>query len=122
MSVDPARVAAWQALSELFLDTELDDADISAIARRLDATGFSVPELERIYEQEVAPVCWRNLRALPGGAWSGFEKKWLVEAIQRQRGSRGVLDRLPGVSRLRLRRLTALSRVDWERVKQLLAS
>ena len=121
MSVDPARLAAWQALSELFLDTELDDADIAAIARRLDATGFSVPELERIYEQEVAPVCWRNLRALPGGAWTGFEQKWLVEAIQRHRASRGVLDRLPGVSRLRLRRSTALSRVDWERVKRLLA-
>lgn len=119
--VDAARITAWQALSDLFLDTELGDAEIAAIARELRTTGFSVDELERIYQEEVAPVCWRNLVAVPGGVWTGFQKDWLVDAIQRHLSKPSPVHSLPLVRRLCIKRWTALSRADWELVKQRLA-
>ncbi|MGZ8260273.1 MAG: DUF7079 family protein [Caldimonas sp.] len=119
------RVAAWQALSELFLDTELDDADIASIARRLKATGLGVDDLERIYETEVAPACWRNLEALPGGEWTGFSPAWLTDAIgghlDRARGSRA-WSRDSWLGRWRIARRTASTRADWERLRRLLVA
>lgn len=116
--VAAARVAAWQALSNLFIDSTLDAADIAAIARELRATGFGIDELERIYEEEVAPVCWRNLHALPGGVWTGFDPAWLAEAVTRARHRPPPLHALPFVRRLRIRRWTRLTRDDWLRVRK----
>jgi hypothetical protein len=120
MEHNPERLLAWQALSELFLDTELDGADIASIARRLRATGLSASEITYAYEHEVAPVCWRNLEAAPGGASAGFQLDWLVDAIERHRSGRSALAQLPLIQHLRVRRWTASTRADWERVRQLL--
>jgi len=120
-SVDPVRLAAWEALSELFLDTELTGHGVSSIVRQLRSTGFSVQELERIYEEEVAPVCWRNLQ-VPAGVWTGFDPAWLAQAIQSRQRSASVLDRLSWWKRWRIKRWTSLSRVEWERVRRLLTA
>lgn len=117
----PARREAWLALSELFLDTALDAADIAAIARRLRATGLPADTLQQLYQHEVAPVCWRNLLAVPGGAWAGFEPSALVAAVQRHRAHPPLLDAWGPLQRWRIRRWTASTRDDWLRVKALLA-
>jgi hypothetical protein len=115
-----ARIAAWQALSDLFLDTDLDERDIASIARTLRATGIQNDELERIYEQEVAPVCWRNARAIPGGVWSGFEGNELAASIARHLDERKPWDNWSIVKRWQIKRWTALTRKDWQRVRRLL--
>ena len=114
-------MTAWLALSELFLDTEHDDRDIARISADLAGTGFNVGELENIYENEVAPVCWRNLSAVPGGAWAGFDREWLIRTISEYRQKTRLADHVPVLKRLRIRRYTALSRDEWERVKAVLA-
>ena len=114
---DEARVTAWLALSELFLDTEHDDGDIARIGTALAGTGFDVDTLEKIYENEVAPVCWRNLSGVPGGAWAGFDREWLVQAITAHRKKTHLVEYVPILRRLQIRRHTKLSRDDWERVK-----
>ena len=119
--IEPARMDAWLALSELFLDTALDDDDIAAIVRQLKATGLSPADIEHIYEEEVAPVCWHNLLALPGGAWTGFRKEALVRAIVTQLRRPPWLHDVHFIRRLRIRRWTAMSRSDWQRVKAQLA-
>jgi hypothetical protein len=116
----PERIAAWQALSDLFLDTAHDDASLAAIARQLRATGLQVNEVERIYEEEVAPVCWRNLLSIPGGVWSGFQREWLVDNIQRHISRPKPLHHWSIVQRLRAKRWTAMTREDWLRVRRLL--
>ena len=115
--IEPARMDAWLALSELFLDTALDDDDITAIVRQLKATGLAPADIEHIYEEEVAPVCWHNLLALPGGAWTGFRKEALVRAIVTQLRRPPWLHDVHFIRRLRIRRWTAMSRSDWQRVK-----
>ncbi|WAC75382.1 hypothetical protein OU995_12055 [Roseateles sp. SL47] len=112
----PADRAAQLAIARLFLDTELDDLDLKAIANDLRATGLQPSDLQRIYETQVAPACWRNLRAVPGGAWAGFDEAALTDAINRHR----VTESQAGgfLQRLRMRRWTADTRDQWTRVLQ----
>jgi hypothetical protein len=115
-----ARQRAWQVLSNLFLDTELDDAAIEAMARDLRATGFTPAELQHLYEHEVAPVCWRNLLVLPGGEWAGFDEASLAQAIQQHLAR---ASRLPAWwRRARVRCHTAMTRADWQRLAARLAA
>ena len=51
-----ARLPLWQALSDLFLDTQLCDAFMEGIARIMDESGLTIEELWRVYSYEVAPV------------------------------------------------------------------
>lgn len=74
------RKPVWEALSNLWLDTELDEADLEFIASVLDQSHLSVPELHWIYLYEVAPVVYINLWSV-AGEWAGFNQEWLVEQI-----------------------------------------
>lgn len=68
----------WLALSELYLDTELDAHDFSHVARVSKSSGFSLAEARRIDAYEVAPLVGRNLW-VPAGVWSGFDTSWLYQ-------------------------------------------
>jgi hypothetical protein len=74
------RRPVWIALSDLWLDTELSDSDLTHIASVMDESGYSIEELRSIYMDEVVPVVYRNLLSF-AGVWDGFDEKWLVEKI-----------------------------------------
>lgn len=76
-----ARRPVWGALSEFWLDTELSDATVSNIARRLAASPYSLTELEDIHRREVAPVVSTNALSI-AGEWAGFDSAWLSEACR----------------------------------------
>jgi hypothetical protein len=117
---DDARRAARAALSELFLDTELDARDFERIAAALKATALPLAQLEAIYFDELAPVLHDNLR-VPAGVYSGFDLDWLEVEVARQRRP-GKLAALPWLAGLR-RYLTTRSTIDdFNRVRRLLAS
>lgn len=116
---DQAHRSARLAISQLFLDTELDELDLKSIARELTATGLPVEELQWIYETEVAPACWRNLRALPGGAWSGFDERSLTTAINQHRIKASNLNFW---HRLLVRRWTSDTSQQWRQVLALIQS
>lgn len=75
------RRPVWQALSDLFLDT---DTSLSRTWRVgiLANSPYSIVELQEILLDEVYPVCRSNLFS-PAGAWSGFESEWLEGSILR---------------------------------------
>lgn len=79
------RRPVWHALSDLFLDTELQEMDYLYIARVLAESGYANPELQRTLEQEVFPVCIGSLISLVG-EWAGFSLDWLEEKILRNVG------------------------------------
>ena len=62
----PHRRPVWEALSQLFLDTELDEADLEHIAAILAASPYTDGELSAIYHHEVTPVCRFNLGLIAG--------------------------------------------------------
>ncbi|MBK7898955.1 MAG: hypothetical protein KA603_05450 [Azonexus sp.] len=70
---------AWEALSDLFVDNEVD---IAGIAARL--AGIPPDLLEEILFDEVAPYCAPNLLAPVPPVWSGFAREPLLAGIKAQ--------------------------------------
>ena len=75
-----ARVPVWLALSDLYLDTELDERDHARIAEVLARSGYSVHQLEEILYREVHPALISNLLSMCG-EWGGFDREWLTNRI-----------------------------------------
>lgn len=67
------------ALSDAFVDTLLEPEDI---ARRIK--GVDPALLERLFFEEVAPVCHGNLLSPAPAVWTAFDEAWLEEAIERR--------------------------------------
>ncbi|RYX80146.1 hypothetical protein EON73_05695 [bacterium] len=74
------RKPVWVALSEFYLDTELDESDILRIANILKLSGFTIEELKLINYEELAPIVSSNLLSV-AGEWAGFDEVWLVSEI-----------------------------------------
>ena len=74
------RLPVWNALSEVFLDTELQESDYRRIASALATSPYTVGEIEDILRYEVYPACHQNLLCI-AGEWGGFDEEWLVERI-----------------------------------------
>lgn len=94
-AVDERRLTVWRALSELFLDTELDASAYARIAQVVAASGYSPDELKTILWNELFPVLQYNLRSV-AGEWSGWSDEWLVQHI-RVSEKKAVIPRLNGV-------------------------
>lgn len=74
------RIPLWIALSDFYLDTELQDSDFRYIAKTILESPYTFEEVKTINTYEVFPVLQSNLLQ-PAGEWAGFNEKWLVEAI-----------------------------------------
>ena len=74
------REPLWIALSDLFLDTELQEYNHLYIAKAMKESGYSLAEIEGILLLEVFPVCIANLRSV-AGEWAGFDENVLCETI-----------------------------------------
>lgn len=105
------RRPVWRALSELFLDTELQDNDFSCIARTLAKSPYTLAEIERILFREVYPVCIPNMLSV-AGEWAGFDFEWLEESILRHTKRSRALGSILHPHRWMIRD-------DWNRVKEL---
>lgn len=86
--VDPTRLKTWQALSSLFLDTEMDDMTYDYIARVVLESGYSPREIHNILWNEVFPVLEANLRSV-AGEWAGWTDEWLLEHLTVREGLEG---------------------------------
>ena len=76
------RQPLWFALSDLFLDTELQDYNFTYIAKAMKASDYSMTEIEDILMLEVFPVCIGNLHIV-AGEWAGFHEDWVIKTIVR---------------------------------------
>ncbi len=80
------RRPVWSALSDLFLDTELQPDDHVRIARMLRDSGYADATLLAILDEEVAPICGPNLLSV-AGEWALFDGEWLEHEILRLCGA-----------------------------------
>ena len=74
------RIPIWIALSEFYLDTELDESDFDRIANKIKASPYSFDEVKKINKYEVFPVLGYNLLDV-AGEWAGFDETWLIDSI-----------------------------------------
>lgn len=108
-----SRRPVWIAMSELWLDTELQDQDLDRIARALHDSGYDRDTLDRILAEEVAPVVYRNLYSV-AGVWTGFDPDWLCAEISRRLPARGPIR--AWLLRRRRAVMTGLIRNEWQAV------
>lgn len=71
------RKQIWKCLSELYLDTELQETDYVRIANGLKESRLSIETLKEIDLYEVFPSLQINLNSA-AGEWSGFNEDWLI--------------------------------------------
>lgn len=74
---DERREEVWGALSEVFVDNEIDFALIASQVADVDLF-----ELEQIFFNEVAPHCGPNLMSAIPPVWSGFDCNELASGIR----------------------------------------
>ncbi|WP_419870732.1 DUF7079 family protein [Chryseobacterium sp. CT-SW4] len=87
------RKSVWIALSEFYLDTELQDCNFNYIAMVFSESSFSLEEIKNINKYEVFPVLQDNLLD-NAGEWTGFEEEWLITTITSKLTKRTHLDNL----------------------------
>ncbi|MBL6447822.1 hypothetical protein JMN32_15995 [Fulvivirga sp. 29W222] len=76
MSIIDDRLPIWVALSEFYLDTELQEQDYHFIYKQMKDSGKSIKELKEIDKYEVFPALQSNLNSVIG-EWAGFDEQWL---------------------------------------------
>ena len=74
------RKPLWIALSDLFLDIELQDYQHVHIAKAMVESPYTLTEIEEILMLEVFPVCIANLQSVAGD-WNGFFADWVCKSI-----------------------------------------
>ena len=121
------RSPVWRALSELFLDTELQPDDHQRIAELIRQAGYNVSEAEAILRNEVAPVVFPMLSM--AGEWVPWSEDFVRELVlkrmqQRWRGgtlARAMVRLHQSIVGCSVYGLYVRNGKDWRRVKQLLA-
>lgn len=72
------REQLWIALSNFYLDNELEDYHYHLVASTCNEHGLSFDEAKNIDKTEVFPALYSNLLSV-AGIWDGFDEDWLVE-------------------------------------------
>lgn len=70
------REEVWEALSDAFVDKEVDYESIAKVVADVDPV-----ELREIFFTEVAPHCGPNLMSPVPPVWTGFDRKALAQGI-----------------------------------------
>lgn len=102
----PDRRPVWEALSGLFLDTDVS-LGLRLRVEVLARSPYTADQLQSILLDEVYPACKNNLYAV-AGVWDGFDQDWLQARILAQQAS--VLRRL---HRLSLGRRAMAKSPEW---------
>ena len=110
------RAPVWRALSDLFLDTELDEADIAIIAETIRAAGFSADQAEEILRRDVAPVFWMNLIQV-AGEWTPWSESQVRDLVCEHLRSRSRPRYLAWFDILKSRRRMATVKPEWRQVR-----
>ncbi|QLG46141.1 DUF7079 family protein [Costertonia aggregata] len=86
------RKPIWIAISDFYLDTELDDVSFKYIAKKIHESTFTFEEVKQIDRTDVFPVLYGNLLTV-AGIWSGFNEEWLVPTIIENLSKQNTLSR-----------------------------
>jgi hypothetical protein len=113
------RIPVWEAISDLWLDTELGENGVLYIARVLAESGYSLEEIDKIYAEEVAPVVYMNAYSVTG-VWTGFDSVWLKEEILKKTRRHFIISDLPIIKQIKIKIITYSVEDNWKSVKNIL--
>lgn len=87
------RKPIWIALSEFYLDTELQESDFKRIAFKINQSPYALDEVKDINKYEVFPVLQANSLSIAGD-WAGFDEAWLVNKITDSLSNRNMVKKV----------------------------
>ncbi|WP_437420848.1 DUF7079 family protein [Stutzerimonas chloritidismutans] len=107
------KVRLWSALSDVFIDNEID---YPAIAR--EVAGYDRAAVKEAFFEEVAPVCYSNMQAPIPPIWTAFDSTRLADTIDSNQQAR----RTYRFHRMRHKVLVAYLRFrlrgEWSRIER----
>lgn len=84
------RKPIWIALSNFYLDTELEEYVLKSIAKKIIESPYSLKKVKEINTYELFPVLHYNLISV-AGVWTGFDEDWLTNSIIKSLSKRNKL-------------------------------
>ncbi len=105
----------WVALSDLYIDNELQPFEIQSIAKVFKASSFTLDEIHDINRQDVFPVLKHNLLTV-AGIWTGFEEEELIKAIVNHKSS--LLSKF--LDKIMFWKMKKMFAKDWSRINSAL--
>ncbi len=109
------RKPIWKALSDLYLDNELQDYDFRHMASVIVKSPYSLEEVKQINRNEVFPVLHTNLLSV-AGEWAGFDEEWLVSEITKSIKKRNLFSKLK--TRLSYKTFKWMTDDYWEKLEK----
>jgi len=91
------RKPVWIALSEFYLDVELQPEDFTRIRAVFDQSGYSQDEIRQIDYNEVGPILFYNLLSM-AGEWMGFDEHAVTEFVAKRARKKLKLRTMPPFS------------------------
>ncbi|MFS4493690.1 hypothetical protein [Maribacter sp. 2308TA10-17] len=107
----------WIALSDLYIDNELQDYDFKYISQKIKASPYSLEQIKQIDKEEVFPVLHTNLLTV-AGIWTGFQEEWLITEIMRKLEKRNFLSRL--MNGIMYAFLKSMQKDNWRKIETML--
>ena len=87
------RKPVWIAMSDLWLDNDVDEEWAKQIAAVIAESGLSEEEIDDIFTFELAPFLgWNHLTV--AGEWAAFDSDWICEEAGKRVGKRRLLPKL----------------------------
>jgi hypothetical protein len=108
------RRPVWIALSDLWLDNEIDEDWAKQIAEVVVSSGFTEATINDVFFNELAPFLGLN-HLVVAGEWAGFDEEWVCAEASKRVGKRGVLQKLVAKTGI----TTYAAREAFELVKQI---
>lgn len=106
----------WIALSEFYLDTELDDSDFRQIAFTIIESPYNFEEVKTINKYEVFPILQTNLLSV-AGEWAGFDEEWLIGKITARLNNKNSLSNI--AVELKYRMFKWMCKNYWEKLEKM---
>ena len=76
-----AREQLWIAMSDLWLDQDLEEYQLQSIANVMRGSDLDEQELDDVFALELAPFLGANHLATIG-VWDSFDQQWVCEQAQ----------------------------------------
>lgn len=108
------RKPIWLVLSQLYLDTELQDFNFQNIANIINQSPYNFEQVKKIDRLEVFPILYANL-IVTAGVWDEFDSEWLIKAIVNRIESYSFLKRL--IDKIKYKLLASMNKDLWKNIE-----
>lgn len=108
------RKPIWLVLSQLYLDTELQDFDFQNIANIINQSPYNFEQVKKIDRLEVFPILYANL-IVTAGVWDEFDSEWLIKAIVNRIESYSFLKRF--IDKIKYKLLASMNKDLWKNIE-----